>query len=453
MRGLGLAAALIALMPCAARAEIQGVYQGCWSDYEGNNYCGDAPSGGSYDDGGSYSYGSDDYSAYGDAAYKLGEAVGMLFADAIADMAAAQAAASQAWAFNSQGNEAFARGDYEGAIAAYRQALEYSPTDPYIQNNLRRAQASVHVARGRAYHEQGDLERAIASYREALAYEPSNRAIHQYIRLAEQKQAYEQVRLRDETLRARMAEAADEIRAKAIRLARNVPADAGTDASALALTALPPSAYGPQRGLRIKTDIPLPGSGPGVPPPTLSERAEALQPYVDRADALLDQAKLQFWEGRMWLRAQARDIGMTAVLDKAAAVVPLVGTAQRLHGAVEDTQALSEKVGGAIQETAQGAFGRLERAVSEAADPDQRSTGEDTDAWLESRAAVHRQMAHETYMEKYRGKAQGLLEGFQEQHEALATQEDDGPAPPSSAPILGLKSYDRQRQEYLNEPR
>jgi tetratricopeptide (TPR) repeat protein len=400
----------IACCMAAPAGAVDGVYQGCWTDYEGNNYCGDAPSGGS-SSGSSYDSGyySDGYSA-------LGEALGAIIAQGIADAAVA----AQGYEYNSQGNRYAAQGKYEEAIAAYEQALQFIPNDYTVLQNIQRARAGQHLARGRDYHKLGNIERALAEYRQAIAYDPANRTAHQYVRLAEQRQAYASLHQREEEQRAQMASAAVDIGAQGLALARSLRSTKNT--APLDLAALPPSAYGPQRGLRIKKDIPLPGSGPDLPPPSLAERSEALKPYVEAADRLLDDASLALWEGKIWLRTEATALGVNTALDKAATVVPWVGRVQQIVGLKEETEALYGEVGKPQEETAAGAFDHLSRAVDQAANPNQTSTGDEIDEWLESESAKYRKLADETYMSKYRSKAEGLFKSFQEQNKAFVEQ-------------------------------
>jgi hypothetical protein len=437
---IGIAFSFVA----SARAEMDGVYQGCWTDYEGHNHCGDAPSGGS-SGGGGY-----DSAAYAGAEV-LGQALGLMAAQAIQGMAVA----AQGYEINAQGNRLVASGDFEGAISAYQQALQFVPNDPTVLRNLHRAQAGLHLARGRAYHEQGDLESALAEYREALGYDPANRAVHQLVRLAEQKQAYAKVRQREAIERAQMAAAAQELRASALTLARSLRPAPGAEGSELALEELPPSAYAPERGLRIKKDIPLPRSGSGVPPPSLAERSEALRPYIDAADELVDDASLALWEGKIWLRSEATQLGVNAALDTAARAVPLVARVKQMTGLAKETQALYDDVGRPQEETARGLFGHFDCAVDAAGDPNQRTSCEGIDAWLSSEKGKYRKLADETYLSKYRSKATGLFRGFQRQHQALADQagQEDPTPRVERTPILGVESHDRQRQRELNRQR
>jgi tetratricopeptide (TPR) repeat protein len=61
----------------------------------------------------------------------------------------------------------FAKGDLDGAIAEYRQAIHLKPDDPDAHNNL-----------GRALGVKGDLDGAIAEYRQALRSKPDYAEAH-----------------------------------------------------------------------------------------------------------------------------------------------------------------------------------------------------------------------------------------------------------------------------------
>ena len=60
----------------------------------------------------------------------------------------------------------FDGGDYDGAIAAYRDLLEVAP-----------ALTSVHLSLGHAWRAKREPERALAAYRSALAADPANREV------------------------------------------------------------------------------------------------------------------------------------------------------------------------------------------------------------------------------------------------------------------------------------
>jgi serine/threonine-protein kinase len=81
--------------------------------------------------------------------------------------AAVAARPQSAPAHNNLGITLYAKGDLEGAIAAYRQALKLDPTYALAHNNL-----------GLALREQGDLDGAIACYRKALALAPKDAHAH-----------------------------------------------------------------------------------------------------------------------------------------------------------------------------------------------------------------------------------------------------------------------------------
>src|SRR4051812_8499870 len=59
------------------------------------------------------------------------------------------------------GNAKYAKGDFEGAIADYTQAIEASPKDPVPYFN-----------RGNAKRKKGDLDGAIADYTQTIAIDP-----------------------------------------------------------------------------------------------------------------------------------------------------------------------------------------------------------------------------------------------------------------------------------------
>jgi len=61
------------------------------------------------------------------------------------------------------GDQYFKNGEYEKAIVAYNDYLEYQPTDVNSIYN-----------RGRAYEELGEYEKALSSYRAVLEQDPKN---------------------------------------------------------------------------------------------------------------------------------------------------------------------------------------------------------------------------------------------------------------------------------------
>jgi tetratricopeptide (TPR) repeat protein len=73
------------------------------------------------------------------------------------------AAGEKAEDFFAQGNEKYEKGDYQGAIAAYSQAILLNPN-----------YAPAYVGRGNARDDLGDNQGALADYNEALRINPND---------------------------------------------------------------------------------------------------------------------------------------------------------------------------------------------------------------------------------------------------------------------------------------
>src|SRR5207245_6137194 len=85
-------------------------------------------------------------------------------------------------------------GNWEGAMAAYQEALKDDPFSPTIQAKLNAAKGRVAAAyqeRGRAALKERNVPRAIEAFKRALSLEPSNpdnqAALAQAIRYKEAK--------------------------------------------------------------------------------------------------------------------------------------------------------------------------------------------------------------------------------------------------------------------------
>ncbi|HTV02962.1 MAG TPA: secretin N-terminal domain-containing protein [Luteitalea sp.] len=77
-----------------------------------------------------------------------------------------------------RGQQAGTMGDWDAAVAAYRQALQENPDRPEYKIALERASLSAslfHLERARKADEQGDLETAVQAYRKVYEYDPANR--------------------------------------------------------------------------------------------------------------------------------------------------------------------------------------------------------------------------------------------------------------------------------------
>ena len=76
-----------------------------------------------------------------------------------------------------QGESAALDEDWDAAVRFYRQAVQDDPGDPRYRIGLERAMqnaARVHVTRARALEAQGELPAALAEYRRAFEYDPTN---------------------------------------------------------------------------------------------------------------------------------------------------------------------------------------------------------------------------------------------------------------------------------------
>jgi len=75
-----------------------------------------------------------------------------------------------------QGDQLAAKGDWDGAVAAYRGALKKKPFDEDIQKRLTQAKtraADQHYAAGRQYLKENRLAEAVQAFKQALSLDPS----------------------------------------------------------------------------------------------------------------------------------------------------------------------------------------------------------------------------------------------------------------------------------------
>jgi type II secretory pathway component GspD/PulD (secretin) len=90
---------------------------------------------------------------------------------------AAGCAAGQAF---KQGEVATKAGDLDGAVAAYRKAVQEAPDNANYKIALQRAMLAAsraHLDRAKEYESQEQLEAALGEYKQASEYDPSNRLI------------------------------------------------------------------------------------------------------------------------------------------------------------------------------------------------------------------------------------------------------------------------------------
>lgn len=133
---------------------------------------------------------------YDSAAYHFGQrvrqAIGLPSMYDLQESTPAVGVGRQQWRtaldYNQQGLNYYQQRDWQNAITAFRQALEYAD-HPTIQANLRAAVASDYDRQGLDYANQGDWPRAIAAFRQALESAPDAEIVQQHLRDAEAKLA------------------------------------------------------------------------------------------------------------------------------------------------------------------------------------------------------------------------------------------------------------------------
>ena len=79
-----------------------------------------------------------------------------------------------------RGQEAVRVGDWDAAVAYFRQAVQDNPDSAEYKINLQRAQeeaARVHIEKGRELESKDQLDGALAEYRRAIELDSTNRLI------------------------------------------------------------------------------------------------------------------------------------------------------------------------------------------------------------------------------------------------------------------------------------
>ena len=107
-------------------------------------------------------------------------------------LTARSAGAQSASGWDKRGEKAEARGDFDAAYEAYRQATTKSPRDIRFKTryeNMRFKAAAAHVDRGRVYLQGGDSGAALTEFTRALQIDPSNQTAAQEIDLIRNPQA------------------------------------------------------------------------------------------------------------------------------------------------------------------------------------------------------------------------------------------------------------------------
>ena len=124
-----------------------------------------------------------------------------------AQIAAQQAAAAErrreaaAHAQNDQGVKASRNGNYSRALAYYEKALELSPNDQVIQQNVKSARGIIQNDAGVAYEKEGNYREAVARYARAAEIKPGDSVIQKNLANAREslrnQEAQEEQRQRD----------------------------------------------------------------------------------------------------------------------------------------------------------------------------------------------------------------------------------------------------------------
>ncbi len=120
-------------------------YQNVWTDSSGRNYYEEPSSGGGTPD-----------------TYILNRPSGPSQAE-LREQYFAEDAAEAALDASDRGYDAYERGDYEGAVAYYEEALEYAPDDPDMRHNLNRAREALRESRAPKQIKSVDLHSTLAS--------------------------------------------------------------------------------------------------------------------------------------------------------------------------------------------------------------------------------------------------------------------------------------------------
>lgn len=384
----------------------------------------------------SYSY--DSYSALGDSFYQLGQSLGQSIADSWAQAAANQ---QTGLSYNSYGNSALATGNWDDAISQYEQALAYLPNNYVVQQNLKKAKSGRSNKQGADAHARGDYESALYYYRESLEMDPGDHVVRNNYRVTKKMQRQKNAHERADRLETLMAETSRELQKEfgdVTTEAENVSAPREIDFNALNAISSNPNAG---KGLRIKSDIPMP-----IQRESAEDRAFKFDkikdmPEVDKAIELANQASVKWEETKEWVGDQVEGGVKAKLIETIESQMP--ETYHTLKGIKEETEALYEKIGGEHKKTASGAFDLMREGVDEAGSTSVTGVvDEKIDRFIDARAAGYTDMADEIISDKVGGKVDELTQ----------FEEPDWTAEKSTVvSIDNKKSYDRERAEYLNK--
>jgi len=417
---------------------ITGVYQGCWTDYDGNNYCGDdSPS----SSGSSYSSGSYDYSGAYAAGQAIGQAISNVFTAAAEAQAQAAAQRRQALDLNLQGNSYLKSGDWAQAISYYEQALTYSPYDLVIKKNLKRAKSGKLNKQGVDAHDSGDWKTALYYYRQSLALDPGDHTVIKNMQMAKKMRSRDLVRGKQARMNEQMAEASAQIQQKIDQVVSDLkPPPESVDLKFQSAKALTSDAFNPNRGkgLKIKKDIPSPAPlKPEYEDPYQLELFRDAPYWKRRAVEAANFASRAYHDSKIKFKKDVIKKGKEAIKGEIKKRSRAFTVMSNIH---DETKQLYEKMMGEHGETTVGLFEGISQGAAEMGSLDVTGNAdEQMEAFWKRRG--------QSYQKFTADQAKITVEkGLAGRFGKEPTREEKS----TTTPLLGLKSYDRQRQENLN---
>ena len=189
-------------------------------------------------------------------------------------------------------------------------------------------------------------------------------------------------------------------------------------------------------GLRLTMDVPSPQIQPVEPVKPLLDRDQfqaSTQSYVDHANRLWEELQ----EGKKQAVEKAVDWAKNEVVSKIMGRSELINKGYESYQEMKD---LYEKIGGEHQKTLNGFFEGAQESARELASPYTGGRAEERmEEFTNSRAEGYKKMAHGIIKDQIKDKLEEAMEEKEDEEEKSDV-----------VPLLGLKSADRQPQEYLN---
>lgn len=165
-------------------------------------------------------------------------------------------------------------------------------------------------------------------------------------------------------------------------------------------------------------------------------------PQVDRVIDFANKVSVTWHEAKLWVKEKIQTEIKTKLIGGIKARSKIFSYAKDMKEKIEH---LYETIGGEHKRTVTGLLQGMEQGVRETASP--AITGnadEKMDAFIGERLDTYDTMAKEEIKSIVEGKLEELES---EPEDPLAFQEEQS----TTTPLLGLKSYDRQRAEALNQ--